>query len=111
MVYRRLAIQKSPFVLFLIVGAFVFLAVLLISNSREAARKKKELWNERQREQEERRAENQKWKRQAWDEACSMTDHHLPALARKFSQTTYIDDYGNQIRTGGRLKSSTSSKT
>lgn len=89
--------KSHPFVLFLIVVAFVFLAVLLISNSREAARKKKELRNEWRREEEERRAEDQKWKRQAWDEACSMTDYHLPALAKKFSQTTYIDDYGNQI--------------
>lgn len=73
------------------------LAVWLISNSRKAAREKKELRKELWREQEELRAEDQKWKRQAWDEACTMTDQHLPALARKFSQTAYLDDYGNEI--------------
>lgn len=78
--------EIHPFVHFLIVAAFVSFFVWSVSVFRKA-----------EREQEELRAEVQQSKRQAWDEACTMIDQHLPALARKFSQTTYLDDYGNQI--------------
>lgn len=78
--------ESHPIALSLIVSTFVAVTVLLVSATRKAKREQQALAEE-----------SENYRRQAWNEACAITEQHLPVLAKKFGQTIYQDDYGNEV--------------